>query len=151
MEVFAGLLPTVETFAHFYNPRINSIQDRNPPPPKPVVQCGACIITPRQKSPYYKLSGLESCRKWQQTFFYIKNSGPIDLINLPAYVPGEPSRTNWQFNPKDIHEETNRIIRFIKKLNKHNELTADDIVRTFIVRRVLPLQCCAHKIYQMSK
>jgi hypothetical protein len=69
---------------------------------------------------------------------------------LSAYVPGEPSKTNWLFNPKDTHHETNRIVKFIVKLRKHNELTADDIVRTFITRRVLPLQRRVHKICQMS-
>ncbi|KAM0901505.1 hypothetical protein ACQ4PT_019952 [Festuca glaucescens] len=150
MEGYVGIWPTTETFARFYNLRINSIQDPKLPLPKPVVQCGACIITPRQKSPYYKLSGFESCWKWQQTFFYVKNSGPVDLINLPAYVPGEPARTNWQYNPGDGHEETNRIIRYLKKLKRDTDLCADDIVRTFIWRRVLPLQRRAHKICQMS-
>ena len=37
MEGFVGLLPTVETFARFYNLRINSIQDPQLPTPKPVV------------------------------------------------------------------------------------------------------------------
>jgi hypothetical protein len=151
MEGFVGLWPTVETFARFYNLRINSIQDPQLPLRKPVVQCGACIITPRQKSPYYKLSGLESYRKWQQTLFYVRNSSPTDLINLSAYVPGVPARTNWQFNPKDNHDETNRIIRYTKKLKRDTDLSADDIVRTFIARRVLPLQHRSHKICQMSE
>ena len=68
MEGFVGILPTVETFARFYNLRINSIQDPKLPTPKPIVQCGACILTPRQGSPYYKFTGLESCRAWQETF-----------------------------------------------------------------------------------
>jgi hypothetical protein len=150
MEGYVSLLPTIEAFARFYNLQINSIQDKDLPVPKPIVQCGACIIMPRQKSPYYKLSGLESCQKWQHTFFYVRNSGPTDLINLPAYVPGEPARTNWQYNPGDGHEETNRIIRYIKKLKKDTDLSADDIVHTFIWRRVLPLQRRAHKICQMT-
>jgi hypothetical protein len=69
MEGFAGILPTVKTFAHFYKLRINSIQDRSLPPPNPIVQCGACIITPRQGSTFYRFTGLESCRAWQETFF----------------------------------------------------------------------------------
>jgi hypothetical protein len=47
MEGYVSLLPTIEAFARFYNLRINSIQDLEIPLPKPVVQCGACIITPR--------------------------------------------------------------------------------------------------------
>ncbi|KAM0857704.1 hypothetical protein ACQ4PT_048304 [Festuca glaucescens] len=150
VEGFVGLLPTVETFARFYNLRINSIQDPQLPIPKPVVQCGACILTPRQGSPYYKFTGLESCRAWQETFFYVRNSGPSDLINLPAYLPDAPARTNWRFNPKDSHDETNRIIRFIETLNNSTNIYADDIVRAFVSRRVLSLQRRAHKMCQMT-
>jgi hypothetical protein len=150
MEGYVGLWPTTETFARFYNLRINSIQDPKLPLPKPVVQCGACTITPYQKSPYYKLFGLESCWKWQKPFFYVKNSRPIDLINLLAYVLSEPARTNWKYNPRDSHEETNRIIRYIKKLKRDTNLCTYDIVCTFILLRVLPLQRRAHKICQMT-
>ncbi|KAM0903733.1 hypothetical protein ACQ4PT_018495 [Festuca glaucescens] len=150
MEGFVGLLPTVETFAHFYNLRINSIQDPQLPTPKPVVQCGACILTPRQGSPFYRFTGLESCRAWQETFFYVRNAGTSDFINLPAYLPGAPARTNWRFNPKEGHVETNRIIRYMKELNDNTNISSDDIVRAFISRRVLPLQRRAHKIGQMS-
>ncbi|KAK1632697.1 hypothetical protein QYE76_007012 [Lolium multiflorum] len=150
MEGFVGLWPTVETFARFYNLRINSIQDPKLPTPKPTVQCGACILTPRQGSPYYKFTGLESCRAWQETFFYVRNSGPSDFINLPAYVPGAPARTNWRYNPQESHEETNRIVRYMETLNDTTNICADDIVRTFVSRRVLPLQRRAHKICQMT-
>jgi hypothetical protein len=68
---------------------------------------------------------------------------------LPAYVSGPPSRTNWQYNPKD-HEETNWIVRYIERLDAKTEICSDDIVRAFISRRVLPLQCRTHKISQMS-
>jgi hypothetical protein len=37
MEAFIGLLPTIPTFARFYNLRINSVQGKNRPNPKPVV------------------------------------------------------------------------------------------------------------------
>ncbi|KAM0876765.1 hypothetical protein ACQ4PT_035949 [Festuca glaucescens] len=125
-------------------------EDPRLPTPKPVVQCGACIVTPRQGSPYYKFTGLESCRAWQETFFYVRNSGPSDFINLPAYLPGAPARTNWRFNPKDHHDETNRIIRYMETLNDTTNISADDIVRAFISRRVLPLQRRAHKMCQMT-
>jgi hypothetical protein len=87
MVGFVGLWPTVETFARFYNLRINSIQDPKLPPLKPVVQCGACILTPHQGSTFYRFTGLESRR-------YVWNSGASDFINLPAYVPGASTKTN---------------------------------------------------------
>ncbi|KAK1678906.1 hypothetical protein QYE76_039754 [Lolium multiflorum] len=150
MEGFVGLLPTVDTFACFYNLRIKLIQDKKLPLPRPIVQCGACILTPRQGSTFYKFPGLESCRAWQQTFFYVRNSGAADFINLLAYAPGAPSRANWKFNPKEGHVETNRIVRFMKELNENTDISSDDIVRAFVSRRVLPLQRRAHKISQMG-
>jgi hypothetical protein len=38
---------------------------------------------------------LESVWTWQKSFFYVRNLSPVDFINLPAYVPGIPSRANW--------------------------------------------------------
>jgi hypothetical protein len=93
---------------------------------------------------------LESCRAWQQTFFYVRNSGSADLINLPAYAPGAPSRANWKFNTKDGHVETNRILQHVKDLNETTSINSDDIVCAFVSHRVLPLQRRAHKISQMS-
>jgi hypothetical protein len=96
------------------------------------------------------MASLESCRKWQRTFFYVKNIGAADLINLLAYVAGEPSWVNWLYNPKQSDKETNRIFQYIEGLQEDHEPKADNIVRTFITRRVLPLQRRVHKICQMS-
>ncbi|KAK1606958.1 hypothetical protein QYE76_030631 [Lolium multiflorum] len=149
MEAYMGLRPTRETFAHFFSLRINSVQGKEIPKPKPPVQCGSCIIGSRQGSPFFKFAGLDSCRAWERTFFYVKNTGPADLINLPAFNPAVPTRANWSYNPKETHVETNRIIRFMKQLMKDTAFCPDDIVRTFISRRVLPLKRRAHKMSEM--
>ncbi|KAK1574562.1 hypothetical protein QYE76_017542 [Lolium multiflorum] len=119
------------------------------PKPKPPVQCGSCIIGSRQGSPFFKFSGLESCRLWQGTFFYVKNTGAPDLINLPAFNPAPPAKVNWGFFPGTNHIETNRVVRFMEKLMKETNICSDDIIRTFISRRVLPLKRRAHKISEM--
>ncbi|KAK1669302.1 hypothetical protein QYE76_057461 [Lolium multiflorum] len=149
MEGYIGLLPTKEAFARFFSLRINSVQGKDIPKPKPPVQCGSCIIGSRQGSPFFKFSGLESCRAWKETFFYVKNKGATDLINLPAYNPGTPTKANWSFNPGNNHIETNRIVCFMEQLMKDTNICSDDIIRTFISRRVLPLQRRSHKISQM--
>jgi hypothetical protein len=76
------------------------------------------MVVPRRNSPHVKMSGLESCRKWQRTFLYIKNTGSADLINLPAYVAGDPTKLNWTYNPKESHRETNRICEYIEALRR---------------------------------
>ncbi|KAK1612372.1 hypothetical protein QYE76_036045 [Lolium multiflorum] len=149
MEAYIGLLPTLEAFARFFCLRINSVQGKNIPKPKPPTQCGSCIISARQGSPFFKFSGLESCRAWQQTFFYVRNKGAADFINLPACNPGTPSKANWKHNPGNTHIETNRIVRFMDQFIKDTNIFSDDIIRVFISRRVLPLQRRAHKMSQM--
>ncbi|KAK1613042.1 hypothetical protein QYE76_036715 [Lolium multiflorum] len=119
MEAYVGLLPSKEAFARFFGLRINSVQGKNIPNPKP------------------------------PTFFYVKNKGAADFINLPAYQPGTPSKTNWTYNPATNHIETNRIVRFLEKLKRDTGICSDDIIRAFISRRVLPLQRRAHKMSQM--
>ncbi|KAK1653368.1 hypothetical protein QYE76_071173 [Lolium multiflorum] len=149
MEAYMGLRPTRETFARFFSLRINSVQGKEIPKPKPPVQCGSCIIGSRQGSPFFKFAGLDSCRAWERTFFYVKNTGAPNLINLPAFNPAVPTKTNWSYNPKESHIETNRIVRFMKQLMKDTAICSDDIVRTFISRRVLPLKRRAHKMSEM--
>ncbi|KAK1626904.1 hypothetical protein QYE76_001219 [Lolium multiflorum] len=149
MEAYIGIHPTRETFARFFALRINSVQGKEIPKPKPPVQCGSCIIGSRQGSPFFKFSGLESCRLWQGTFFYVKNNGAADLIDLPPFNPAPPTRANWSYNPKESHIETNRIIRFMRQLMKDTNICSDDIIRTFISRRVLPLKRRMHKMSEM--
>jgi hypothetical protein len=52
----------------------------------------------RKGSEFSKIELLESCKKWQRTFFYVKNTTEVDLINLPPYfnVPLTEMK-NWTF------------------------------------------------------
>jgi hypothetical protein len=86
---------------------------------------------------------------WQETFFYVKNEGDADLINLPAFNPAPPSKINWNYSPGVTHIETNRVVRFMEKLMKETNICSDDIIRAFISRRVLPLKRRAHKMSEM--
>ncbi|KAK1677619.1 hypothetical protein QYE76_038467 [Lolium multiflorum] len=149
MEAYIGIRPTRETFARFFSLRINSVQGKDIPKPKPPVQCGSCIIDSRQGSPFFKFAGLESCRLWQETFFYVKNDGDVDLINLPAFNPAPPRKVNWSYSPGVTQVETNRVVRFMEKLMKETNICSDDIIRAFISRRVLPLKRRAHRMSEM--
>ncbi|KAK1610988.1 hypothetical protein QYE76_034661 [Lolium multiflorum] len=149
MEAYIGIHPTRETFARFFSLRINSVQGKEIPKPKPPVECGSCIVGSRQGSPFFKFTGLESCRAWQGTFFYVKNNGRANLIDLPPFKVGPPSRANWSYNPKTDHIETNRVVRFMASLKKETNICSDDIIRTFISRRVLPLKRRMHRMSEM--
>jgi hypothetical protein len=71
-------------WARLQNLRTQSVQDPSyPAPHKPMVTCGAAMVTPRRSTKFIRVNGLDSCRKWQKTFFYVKNDGSEDFINLP--------------------------------------------------------------------
>ncbi|KAK1619651.1 hypothetical protein QYE76_025168 [Lolium multiflorum] len=123
MEGYIGIRPARETFARFFSLRINSVQGKDIPAPKPPFNAGPASSAP--------------------------NAGDEDLINLPAFNPAPPTKTNWQYNPGRDHAEMNRVVRFMQRLMKDTNICSDDIIRAFISRRVLPLQQRAHKISEM--
>jgi hypothetical protein len=55
-----------------------------------MTQCGAATIMSRKGSDFPKIELLESYKKWQKSFFYVKNTTDANLLNLPPYVD-EPS------------------------------------------------------------
>ena len=80
----------------------------------------------------------------------MKNSTKVDLINLPNFAIGPPTaQRNWGYNPTDKVLEVNHIHQVVEQLRGEG-LTADDLLATFVSRRVSPLQRRVHKICHMS-
>src|SRR3954468_11405144 len=151
-EGYLGLWPTVDQWARFYMFRTQSVQNKHHVGPKPMVEAGAASVTPRKGVAFIQIKGLASCRKWLQSYFYVKNASlAVDALNLPLYRPGAPiAQLHWSWHPTDSSVEDQAISARIKSLVEANQLVPDDLVRTFIARRVLPLQRRAHMICQMS-
>jgi hypothetical protein len=55
-----------------------------------MTQCGACHHNVPEGFGFPKIELLESCKKWQKSFFYVKNTTDVDLLNLPLYVDEPP-------------------------------------------------------------
>jgi hypothetical protein len=105
----------------------------------------------RKGSDFLKIELLESCKKWQKSFFYVKNTTDVDLLNLPSYVDEPPfDMKNWTYNPKNMVGPVNALHRVKGELCDAG-LTPQDIVACFISRRISPLHCQSHKICQMSR
>ncbi|KAM0863161.1 hypothetical protein ACQ4PT_044781 [Festuca glaucescens] len=114
---------------------------------------GAASLYPRLDVPFPKIPTAESVKKWQTTFFYVRNEDPTkDLINLSALSPAPPAKTNWGYCPKtnDPAAEVNMLLEFLRTCVTWDRLTGTDLLCTFTSRRVLPLQQRAHKICYMS-
>jgi hypothetical protein len=92
-EAYLGIWPTIKLWAKYFQFRQQVIPDpENPLAPKQMVQCGAATVIPRRGSAFPRIKGLESCKKWLRTFFYVKNSTEVDMIRLPKFSVGPPSR-----------------------------------------------------------
>jgi hypothetical protein len=159
-EGFAGVEPFAQAWAKYFQLCKQVIQEtrsKDDPPEtaqekkdRPMTQCGAATIMSRKGSDFPKIELLESCKKWQKSFFYVKNTTDVDLLNLPPFVDEPPTAMkNWTYNPKTTVGPVNALHR-VKGELRDAGLTPQDIVACFISRRVSPLQHRSHKICQMS-
>ena len=77
-EGYLGLWPIVEVRAKFFHLRKQTIPG---PDPKPMVSCGSVSISPRTYSVLPRIQGLETVKKWQRSFFYVKSADVYELVN----------------------------------------------------------------------
>jgi hypothetical protein len=148
-EGFAGIEAFTQAWAKYFQLRKQVIQEpRTKDDPletaqekkdRPMTQCGAATIMSRKGSDFPKIELLESCKKWQKSFFYVKNTTDIDVLNLPPYVDEPPfEMKNWTYNPKNTVMPVNALHRVKGELLDAG-LTLQDIVACFISRRIPPL------------
>jgi hypothetical protein len=61
----------------------------------PVV-CGTASFYMRKTADFPRLKGKESCKKWQHSFFYVKNlKEGANHINLPPFDANGPKWDSW--------------------------------------------------------
>jgi hypothetical protein len=159
-EGFASIDPFVQAWAKYFQLRKQSAQEpwsKDDPPEtdkekkdRPMTRCGAATIMSRKGSDFPKIELLESCKKWQKSFFYVKNTTAVDLLNLPPYVDEPPiEMKNWTYNPKNTVGPVNALHRVKDELHDAG-LTPQDIIACFISRCISSLQRQSHKICHMS-
>jgi hypothetical protein len=75
-------------------------------------------LYPRRDEPFPKIPTAESVKKWQTTFFYVKNADAAKhLLNLPAYSLDQPTdKLNWGFSPRTNNPtaEVNRLLEYVR-------------------------------------
>jgi hypothetical protein len=121
-EGFAGIEAFTQAWAKYFQLRKQVVQEpRTKDDPletaqekkdRPMTQCGAATIISRKGSDFPKIELLESCKKWQKSFFYVKNTTDVDLLNLPPYMDEPPlEMKNWTYNPKNTVMPVNALHR----------------------------------------
>ena len=85
-EAYLGIWPTVDLWVRFFYLRQQTVDSA-------MVYCGAASIYFRPNEGFPKIPLTESMKKWQKTFFYVKNADPTnDRLNLPAFVNNVPAK-----------------------------------------------------------
>jgi hypothetical protein len=89
-EAYLGIWPSVELFRwliYFKTQAVDSIP----------VTCGAASFYAHKTTSFPGLKGKESCKKWQCSFFYVKNlKKGVNHINLPPFdASGPGERDSW--------------------------------------------------------
>ena len=145
-EGYLGLWPSVDIWAKYFHLRKHTIPGTKP---KQLTACGSVSITPRQGSIFPRVTGLDTVKKWQRTFLYVKSAEGHDALNLPEFMMEPPTaELNFGYNPAETIAELQTVHTTLEDFLK-NGMISDDLLRTFISRRVSPLQRRDHKICHM--
>jgi hypothetical protein len=151
-EAYVGIRPLLLFWAKYFKFSKQVVKDPSDPSHKIPAQCGSSPVTPRKKSIFPRIKGLDSCKGWLQSWFYVKNRDPeVNCIGLPnPFRIGPPDACPArEYCPPDSEEDVGEFHKILKQLLAEG-MTGDDLLRTFIQRRINPLQDRTHKMCVMS-
>ena len=148
-EGYLGVLPTLELWGEFFQSKLGTRMQGVP------AQSGAFIAMrrPATRNPFPVITLIQSVKRWQKSYFYMKNVTPQgDYVNLPAYVAGPPAgrRPQWSYRAVTLSQAGAAAVARLRVMIQSEGLTGSDLLAAFVVRRVLPLQSRPHLICQMS-
>ena len=70
-----------------------------------MVSYGSVSISPRTYPVLPRIQGLETVKKWQRSFFYVKSTEGHDALNLPEFsLPPPVAELNFKFVPAESDE-----------------------------------------------
>ena len=102
--------------------------------------CGAAVISKRWGEDFPKIPQEDSSKKWQNSFFYVRNHG-ADRIILPAFaITPSRAKMNRGYLPRRPSQEIVNLCERVTVMRTQEGLTGTDLLAAFIMRRVLPLQ-----------
>ncbi|KAM0919994.1 hypothetical protein ACQ4PT_007868 [Festuca glaucescens] len=129
-EGYAGVWPDVDFWSRLFFIKAQTTDGQ-------LRSCGAASLYSHPQAPFPKT--VDSVKKWQTSFFYVKNENPaVDRLNLPPFSLAPPTKVNWGYchKPTDPQAEVNLLLDFLRTCVTRDRLTAADLLCTFISRRV---------------
>jgi hypothetical protein len=139
-KAYLGIWPNIELFCRLIYFKTQTVETI------PVI-CGTASFYARKTADFPGIKGKESCKKWQRSFFYMKNlKEGEDHINLPPFDAGGPKRDNWSTALPRPSPDMEEILLRVSTLQTEGALEPTDLLLAFLVARVSPLQRRSHKM-----
>ena len=136
-EAYLGLWPTTELWSSYFRLRKHTVPGTGD---RPMVACGAVSISPKQNSVLPRIQGLDTVKKWQRTFFYVKSTEGCDALNLPEFDIEPPvAEKNFKYSPAESAEL--ELVAGVLTGLVDKGLCADDLLCTFVFRRSARCRC----------
>jgi hypothetical protein len=107
---YAGLWPNVDFWSRLFFIKAHTAEGQ-------LRACGVASLYPCTQTPFPKIPTVDSVKKWQMTFFYVRNENPtVDRLNLPLFSLAPPTKMNWGFCHRltDPAAEVNLLLDFLR-------------------------------------
>jgi hypothetical protein len=128
-----GIWPNVELFRRLIYFKTQTAETI------PVI-CGTASFYAHKTADFPSIKGKESCKKWQRSFFYVKNlKEGADHINLPPFDASGPERDSWSISLPHPSPDMEMILQRISTMQTEGGLEPADLLLAFVVARVSPL------------
>jgi hypothetical protein len=136
-----GIWPNIELFRWLIYFKTQTAES-------PPLVCGVASFYARKTASFPGLKGKESCKKWQRSFFYVRNlKKGSDYINLPPFdASGPGERDSWSAPLPRSSPDMDKILQRIITLQVDGGLKPSDLLLAFLDARVSPLQRRSHKM-----
>jgi hypothetical protein len=139
-EAYLGIWPNVELFRQLIYFKTQTAET------VPVI-CGTASFYARKTVDFPGIKGKESCKKWQHSFFYVKNlKEGADHINLLPFEASGPEWDSWSAPLPRPSPNMEKILQRISTLQTEGGLEPPDLLLAFLVARVSLLQRRSHKM-----
>lgn len=108
-EGYLGLMLDIELWAKLF------FLKRQGPATDIMSDCEATVVTDRSNGSFPKMPIEDSAKKWQNSFFSVRNTDPkADYINLPPFANETPhAKVKWGYQPKSPPREMLNICSHI--------------------------------------
>jgi hypothetical protein len=139
-EAYLGIWPNVELFRRLIFFKTQTAETI------PVI-CGTASFYALKTADFPSIKGKESCKKWQRSFFYVKNlKKGADHVNLPPFDANGPARDSWSVPLPHPSPDMEKILQRISTMQTEGDLEPADLLLAFVVARVSSLQHRSHKM-----